>query len=113
MARQGLPKPPIEVDDYNSWAWREWFRKLAIRVRDAGQILFSGLDFTDSNITSLTTRNHNDLQNKQGGTTDEYYHVTSDIYSELQGGIYKFDLILMNESHEVLNNDEYNVLRKE
>jgi len=39
--------------------------------------LFTDLQFTSSNITSILTRNHNDLQNIQGGTTAQYYHLTS------------------------------------
>jgi hypothetical protein len=32
---------------------------------------------TIDNLTHITTRNHNELQNIQGGTTNEYYHLTS------------------------------------
>lgn len=31
-----------------------------------------------SNLTDLATRNHNDLQNIQGGTTAQYYHMKND-----------------------------------
>jgi len=31
-----------------------------------------------TNLTDLTTRNHNDLQNIQGGTTAQYYHLKND-----------------------------------
>ncbi len=32
---------------------------------------------TGSNLTDLETRNHNDLQNIQGGQANEYYHLTA------------------------------------
>ena len=75
MTQQELPRPPIH-DESISYQWREWLRRLYIRAAEAGQIFFTSLDFTGSNLTDLETRNHNDLQSFQGGTTDEYYHLT-------------------------------------
>jgi hypothetical protein len=42
-----------------------------------GQILWDTIITTGSNLTDIETRNHNDLQTIQGGTTAEYYHMTA------------------------------------
>ena len=76
MTQRGLPKPPIH-DQQFSYQWREWLRRAYIRVADAAQLLWDQIDKTGSNLTDIETRRHRDLQDLQGGTTDEYYHLTS------------------------------------
>lgn len=80
-----LPPPPVSNDPKDP-AYRDWFYKLQQYLSIAGNILFNDLNFTDSNITSIETRNHNDLQNLQGGQAGEYYHLTEDEYNELSSG---------------------------
>lgn len=46
-------------------------------------IAWSKISKTGSNITDLTTYTHNSLQSPQGGTTAEYYHLTSAQHSSL------------------------------
>ncbi|MEB3213183.1 MAG: hypothetical protein VKL39_17665 [Leptolyngbyaceae bacterium] len=73
MSQVPLAPPPRGNDDQTDrWLWLLWRR-----LTQAGQILWASLDFGGSNLTDLETRNHNDLQSLQGGTTDEYYHLTS------------------------------------
>lgn len=92
-----LPNPPpaSSPSDFASPAWQNWFARLATKVRTAAQILWTQIDFTGSNITSIATRlftdlqftgsnltsiltrNHNDLQNIQGGAAGDYQHMTS------------------------------------
>lgn len=79
MALFNLPPPP-NTEDIKSFVWRDWFFKLQQAV---GSIFFVDLDFTGSNITSIATRNHNDLQSFQGGTPSEYYHLTASQHSDL------------------------------
>mgnify|MGYP001614650122 FL=1 len=55
---------------------REWLRMLKAQTAAGSGILFSGLDFTASNLTSLVTRAHNNLQSIDGGTSGQYYHLT-------------------------------------
>lgn len=43
------------------------------------------INFTGSNITDIVNKDHNDLDNKQGGTTNEYYHLTSAQETKLNG----------------------------
>jgi len=94
---QDLPNPPpaSSPSDFNSPGWQNWFSRLAAKIRESGQILwtqidfagsnlaniatrlFTDLQFTGSNLTSIVTRNHNDLQNIQGGASGDYQHLTT------------------------------------
>lgn len=49
----------------------------------SGNQLFSDLDFTGADITSITNRAHNDLQSISGGDTGEYYHLTQEQHAGL------------------------------
>ena len=71
-----VPKDPIEPD---SRIWREWFNKVrnVIVGTAQGVISWASLNFDGSNITDIVTRNHNDLQTIQGGTANQYYHLTA------------------------------------
>lgn len=84
MAQQGLPKPPLH-DPQWSYQWREWLRRLYVRAAEAGQILWSQVSKAGSNLTDIETRRHRDLQDLQGGTTAEYYHITSAQHAEVTG----------------------------
>ena len=81
MASQGLapiPNQPVG----NSHEWREWFFNLWQSLGGtSGTILYTDLNFTGSNITSILTRAHNTLQGLQGGT--EYYHLDATQYTTL------------------------------
>lgn len=79
-----LPPPPIR-DQFESYTWEEWFRQLRDRANSSlTSIAWSGIDFTGSSITDILSRPHNSLQTIQGGTSAEYYHLTSSEYTELQ-----------------------------
>ena len=85
MSQQRLPKPPIH-DETLSYSWRAWLNRLYVRANDAGQIAGTQVDLALSNLVDIGTRLHNDLQNIQGGTTAEYYHLTSLQNSTLTNG---------------------------
>lgn len=97
---------PLQLMDLKDlpYSLQEWLRQVQILVggttgtipwsninftgsslADIQTRLFTALDFSGSNLTSLATRNHNDTQNKQGGTTNEFYHLTSSQSSKLTG----------------------------
>lgn len=84
MSQRGLPRPPIH-DAQFSYQWREWFRRVYVRTAEDGQILWTQVSSTGSNLTDLETRRHRDLQDLQGGTTDEYYHLTAAQHTEITG----------------------------
>lgn len=77
-----IPNQPIG----NTHEWREWFFNLWQSLGGtAGTILYTDLNFTGSNITSITTRAHNTLQGLQGGNVGgtEYYHLDATQYASL------------------------------
>ena len=82
----GIPPAPIR-DPFGSYTWEEWFRKMRDRaLASVTSVTWSGIDFTGSNITSILTRNHNDLTTIQGGTSAEYYHLTDSQHTNLTDG---------------------------
>ncbi len=77
-----LPPPPVQ-DAQGSYAWLDWYRQLRNYISQTGSVPWSVIDFAGSNITSIASRSHQNLQALQGGTTGEYYHLTSAEYSAL------------------------------
>ena len=77
-----LTPPPREaVADTKQW--RDWFYGVYAYATQGGQQSFNGLNFLGSNITSIVTRDHNDLTNIQGGTLTDRQHLTSTQVSSL------------------------------
>ena len=73
-----LGPPPLHTP-ITSPLWKRYFERLSNQLGGAqqGQIgYFTGLNFTNSNITSIATRTHNSLQTHQGGSSGERYHLT-------------------------------------
>jgi hypothetical protein len=71
--------PKIEGQDTNrnrNVVWLDWLARLSNKTRLPGQLDWTQLTFRNSNLTDLATRNHNDLQNIQGGAAGDEYHVT-------------------------------------
>lgn len=75
------PCPPGDTTS-NTYLWKDWFTKIQRQLGPgaSGTIAWNSIDFTASNITSILTRRHNDLQTLQGGTTAQYYHLSSADY---------------------------------
>lgn len=79
----GVPPPPINSPN-GSYYWLEWYTSLT-NFLNGTNIPWSNLNFTGSNLTDILTRNHNDLQNIQGGfgTTNangQHWHMTGKGY---------------------------------
>lgn len=70
-----LPPPPKNLNT-KSLSFQDWFERLR-RSASSVVTVFTGLDFTGSNLTSILTRDHNDLTSKQGGTAGQFYHLTA------------------------------------
>lgn len=79
MAVFNLPPPPTSNNPKDP-SYKDWFYKLKNYLSN---IYFVALNFTGSNLTSIETRNHNDLQNIQGGQSGQYYHLTEAEYTQL------------------------------
>lgn len=81
--------PPSPVGgQFGSYQWQDWYFKIRKAINDAASIAWSQItDFTGSNLTSLATRNHSDLQSLQGGIVGEYYHLTNAEHAAVAAGI--------------------------
>ena len=82
-----LGPPPLHTP-LNSPSWKRYFERLSQQLggtAEGGVGYFNGLDFTSSNITSILTRNHNDTQNNQGGSSGERYHLTEVQHTAITG----------------------------
>jgi len=75
-----LPPPPT-TDSQGSYAWLEWFRQLRNYITQVGSVPWSIINFAGSTLSSIASRSHQVLQALQGGTTGEYYHLTSADYN--------------------------------
>ena len=71
----GLPPPPIN-DQPGSFTWLEWYRQLRNYISTNGSVPWYIINFAGSNITDIATRDHDQLQNLDGGTAGEHYHLT-------------------------------------
>lgn len=81
-----LPPAPIGAL-FTDYTWGDWYTKVRTAINQASVVAWTSINFTGSNLTSLVTRNHNDLQNFQGGTTAQYYHLTSLQQAAVAAGI--------------------------
>lgn len=70
-----LPPPPnINAD---ASILRDWNNKLRdIINKTQTNLSWSSINKSGSNLADLETRNHEDLNNLQGGISGEYYHLT-------------------------------------
>ena len=84
MAIRLLPIPPRELINMGRPV-ALYFQELDRLLNSTEQIEWDRVDKSGSNLTDLATRNHNDLQNMQGGTTNEYYHLTDAVSDSVQG----------------------------
>ena len=78
-----LSPPPSRDPDVTSQPWQKWFaavQALLSPVSSGGLLLWASVSKLGSNLTDLSTRNHNDLQNIQGGVpTDEQHLITQQV----------------------------------
>jgi hypothetical protein len=75
-----LPPPPIGADP-TSWAQSDWYSKLVVYLTSTGAVPWALIDKSGSNLADIATRAHNTLQSMQGGTTNEFYHLTAAQYA--------------------------------
>lgn len=80
----GLPPPPTRAAS-GDFAWTAWNNELYRLLSTSGAVAWTLVDKAGSSIADLQNKNHNLLTSMQGGTTNEYYHLTSAQYSSLTG----------------------------
>jgi len=85
MAIQLPPIPNNPITD--AFVWRDWFFKVSQILVQNAAIAWSSLNFTGSNLLDIETRQHNALQDMQGGFTNQYYHLTLAQYNSLVTGL--------------------------
>jgi len=81
-----LPPTPIGVPPGHSF-WNDWYEKLRTVINNGAiSVTWSNINFSGSTITSIASRPHNSMQSIQGGTTNEYYHLTAAQHASLSAG---------------------------
>lgn len=78
-----LPPPPIQ-DKPGSFTWLEWYRQLRAYISTSGSVPWYVINFAGSNITDIALRDHDQLQNVQGGTSGEHNHLTDAELTQIQ-----------------------------
>lgn len=75
MAVKLPPIPNNPITDV--FVWRDWFYKVSQLLVEQAGIAWTSIDFTGSNLRDIVTRQHNALQDIQGGIPGQYYHLTT------------------------------------
>ena len=75
MATQLPPIPNNPITDV--FVWRDWFYAVSQTLVQQAAIAWTSLNFTGSNLRDIQTRQHNALQDIQGGIPGQYYHLTT------------------------------------
>ena len=78
-----LPPPPIQ-DKPGSFTWLEWYGQLRAYISTSGSVPWYVINFAGSNITDIALRDHDQLQNVQGGTSGEHNHLTDAELTQIQ-----------------------------
>ena len=81
VALPPIPNSPLT----DTFIWREWFYNVSQSLVQQASIAWTSLNFTGSNLTSIQTRKHNDLQGLQGGdpTGTQFYHLNQTQYNTI------------------------------
>lgn len=81
-----IPPAPIG-EPQGSFAWDQWYLSLQVALGTTGAIGWDLVDKAGSDLADLATRDHASLQNIQGGTTGERYHLTLAQHTVLNEGL--------------------------
>ena len=77
--------PPIPNNPITDvFVWRDWFYQVSQVLTQQASIAWTSINFTGSNLRDIVTRQHNALQDIQGGIANQYYHLTATEYSNVQ-----------------------------
>jgi hypothetical protein len=82
MAGGGLPPPPTRAGA-GDFAWTAWYNQLYTLLNTQGSVSWDLINKAGSSIADLQNKNHNLLTAIQGGTTNEYYHLTAAQYATI------------------------------
>jgi hypothetical protein len=74
--------PPIPNNPITDvFVWRDWFFKVSQVLGEQAGLSWTTINFTGSNLRDIVTRQHNALQDLQGGIASEYYHLSQAQYN--------------------------------
>lgn len=77
-----IPPPPTGTEDRS--IWNNWYIAVQNAIASlAASLKWSLLDFTGSNLTDIVTKSHQVLDNLQGGSSTERYHLTAAQWTDL------------------------------
>ena len=77
-----LPPPPAYAKP-GDFAWEDWYRQVQNFLGAQGLLGWESIDTSGSDLTDISNRDHNVLTTIQGGTTSQYYHLTSTEHTNL------------------------------
>lgn len=80
----GVPPPPLNSPS-GSYYWLEWYTNLT-NFLNGTNIPWANLNFSASNIHDIVARNHNSLQNVQGGSANGAAIPTGNAYHSMGYG---------------------------
>ena len=76
--------PPIPNNPITDvFVWRDWFFKVSQVLGEQAGLSWTTINFTGSNLRDILTRQHNALQDIQGGIASEYYHLSQAQYNTI------------------------------
>jgi hypothetical protein len=76
--------PPIPNNPITDvFVWRDWFFKVSQVLGEQAGLSWTTINFTGSNLRDILTRQHNALQDLQGGIGSEYYHLSQAQYNTI------------------------------
>lgn len=76
--------PPIPNNPITDvFVWRDWFYQVSQVLTQQASIAWTSLNFTGSNLRDIVTRQHNALQDIQGGIASQYYHLSQAQYNTI------------------------------
>lgn len=103
-----LPPPPIQ-DKPGTFTWLEWYRQLREYVSTSGSVPWYVINFAGSNITDIALRDHDQLQNVQGGTAGEHNHLTDAELTQIQDNFHNSTVSIQggttNEYYHLTNTE--------
>lgn len=76
--------PPIPNNPITDvFVWRDWFYQVSQVLTQQASLAWTSINFTGSNLRDIVTRQHNALQDIQGGVASQYYHLSLAQYNSL------------------------------
>lgn len=96
-----LPPAPVQAEA-GAFIWTDWYSQLTNYLNNGNSIPWSVVNKSGSNLTDLTTRDHNTLTTIQGGNSTERYHLTNAQWTALTAGFTGAGVLVLTQSPNIL-----------